>query len=295
MNNEEKLKKIILEAIKTSIKQIIKEEDYGSYPDSLSGIYSDYWNSDASMHAGDSGSATAQQTVSSLAGILPIGIVPRVGKTLMWGVENMTNRVIGLLKTVFAYLKNAFIPGLSAVADYHKIREDEAQQLAQIDQKYAETLKANLAVLYDLDAWGVVFLLDPSLGLGWRLLEKAPSAAVAIANALTGGQASKIIKNTFEHSGYRLSDLGQDPSFRGLFSQLGMTDLGLAEAENKTNKLIPLLKQALNSKELKNAISTSNVTKNIQNFAYNTILNRAKLILDKQTLEELSQIPELRN
>jgi hypothetical protein len=283
-------------------KQSLKEDDsYGDSSDTMSGIYQQSYGSGMGGYW-DSGTSTAGQVASSLSGILPIGIVPRVASTLMWGVENMTTRVIGLLKTLYAYFTKAFIPGLDAVADFKKVRQEEAAMLSKIDGKYAETLNANLAVLKDLDAWGITFLLDPSLGLGWRLLEKAPGAAMSIANALTGGHASEIVKNAIRHSGVTGGDLGMNGSFRGLFSQLGMTDLGLAEgtislkeAQKKPDvaQLMKVIKGALNSKEMKEAIKNTGVSDKIKSFAANTILNRAKSILAKTTLEELAQVPEL--
>ena len=293
---EIKKNKLLKQIIENVINEVLMEDDYSMPLDTLSGINAQSIGSGDYGGYGDPGGATAGQVASSLAGILPIGIVPRVGKTLMWGVENMTNRVIGLLKTLYTYFTKAFFPGFDAIADFKKISTIEAQQLANIDKKYAETLKENLAVLYDLDAWGVVFLLDPSLGLGWRLLEKAPKAAISVANALTGGRVEHLVKSAIESRGIRASDLGMDASFRGLFSQLGATDLGLAEAaQNNNNKLIPILKQVFNSKEFKQMVTNAGVAKKIQNFAANAILNRVKSILTKQTLEELGTIPELSN
>lgn len=290
--SEDKIKsnKLLEQIIAEAIKEVLLEDDYGSASDTLSGIGAQAMGSGG---YGDPGGKTAGQVASSLAGILPIGLVPRVGQTLMWGVENMTARVIGLLKTLYAYFTKAFFPGLDALSDYEKIREDEAKQLANIDKKYAETLKQNLAVLYDLDAWGVVFLLDPTLGLGWRLLENAPAAAVSVANALTGGHAEEFVKDALESRGVRASDLGQNASMKGLFAQLGMKDMGLAEAVSDSSKLIPILKQAFNSKEFKQAVASAGVYKKVQEFATNSILNRAKLVLDKQSLEELATVPEL--
>ena len=314
MKEETKENKALKEIIKKTINEVLAEDDGGDYGSGsgdygtggMGSIYSDPANGGL---GGYSGNSTAAQSLSSLSGILPIGIVPGVVKTLMWGVENMTSRVVRLLKTFYSYITKAFIPGFDAIDDYKKFRQDEVTQLAKTDQKYAETLKANLAVLHDLDAWGIMFLLDPSLGLGWRLLENAPAAAMAIANSLTGGRASDLVKREVERQGGTRSvarqnngeetprksryGLERDPQIRNIFNQLGIAG-GIDEAvEDSMKNAIPILKSVFSSKEFKEAVKQAGVSKKIQAFAYNAIINRAKLVLDKQTLEELATVPEL--
>ena len=330
MKEKTKTDKLLEAIILKVINEVLTEDDgggdgggdYGSGAgmSGLGGIYTDPSNMGGMGGAG--GSSTAGQALASLSGVLPIGIAPRVIKTLAWGVENMSSRVIRMLKTLYAYVTKAFIPGLDALTDYRDIRKEEQEQLAKTDAKYAETLTANLAVLKDLDAWGVVFLLDPSLGLGYRLVEHAPAAAMAIANSLTGGRVRELFASEMERRGrgrgvssnrradpsdvksHRRVGLERDPEMRDIFRQLGLSgrgghgdlgsDLDESDSGGDTDKEeAALLKDFFNSKEFKKAVADTGVSSKIQSFAFNSILNRAKLVLWKQTIEELAKIPEL--
>lgn len=285
MKENDWLKKIISE----TIEQMLDEQDYGSESDTMGGIYNDY-SSSPDMGAGTSAPA------GSILGVLPIGIAPRVAKTLAWGVENMSQRVGSLLRTLFAYVTKAFIPGLSAANDYKQIRNDEIAGLERIDKKYAETLSANLAVLKDLDAWGIVFLLDPSLGLGWRLAEKSPQLAMTILDSLTAGNASRLLKSFM--ATHKIKSQNKKDNINRFFAQIGFTDFGLSEqAGNDSGSMDGVqefLKQFLNSKEVTQAINSSGVAPKIKTYASRAILARATKAEKAKSIEELVKLmPEI--
>jgi hypothetical protein len=267
--------------INEEINKLVTEQDYGAEYDSLGGIYGDYYDSMGYGGGGGGGKA------GGILDVLPIGIVPRVAKTLVWGVENMTQRVFGLLKTMFAYVSKAFIPGLSAINDYKQIRENEIQGLEKIDKKYADVLSANLEVLKNLDAWGIVFLLDPTLGLGWRLAENTPTLAMTLLDALTAGKASELLESYMATNKIQTKNL--DQSTTRFFSQIGFTDFGLSEQVQDTKQSSDVIKQFFSSKEVNQAINSSGVVPKVRTFARKSIISRINKIQAAKTVEELMQ------
>lgn len=301
---KDKLKReenLLRKIIEESITEILLEDfegDYSTPSNTLSGIGYQNMNSYGDYGGGGYGGSggSARDVLSSIGSILPIGIVPRVAKTLMWGIEHMTMRVGRLLATVGVYLAKAFFPGFDAIADYKKIRQYEANQIANIDRKYAETLKENLAIFHNLDAWGIVFLLDPTLGLGWRLVENSPAAAISLANALTAGHASDLVRRGWEAASRDKEDHGTGrgggrESFQDMLKSLGINEA--TGNSGDVNKFKEVLKKVFNSKEFKQEMMSAGVYQKVKSFAQNSILLRAKSVLGAKTLEELAKIPEI--
>jgi hypothetical protein len=275
-------------------KIILNEQDYGAEYDSLGGIYDDYYGSMGYGYGHYGGGGKA----SGILNILPIGIVPRVGKTLLWGVANMSARVLRLLKTLFTFVAKAFVPQLKILNDYEEIRNDEIKTLEKIDKKYAKVLSENMQVLKNLDAWGIVFLLDPSLGLGWKLAETAPSLAINLLDALTAGKAQVLLKSYLEKNKYKTK--GNYKNIFNLFSQAGFysssSDFDLYEQVQNQEQEKELIKNFFSSKEVNQAINSSGVAPKIRAFARNAILSRINKVLAAKTIEELMQTaPELSN
>lgn len=119
-----------------------------------------------------------------------------VGQTIAYGVEKLSAQAATVVKGILYGLPTLFVPFLDY--DYEKFREDEAEKVHGIEEKYKEVLGRNWEAITSNDAFGLAFVFEPGLFLGAKLLAKSPEIVLSILDDLTNGyQAVKDAASQF--------------------------------------------------------------------------------------------------
>ncbi len=100
--------------------------------------------------------------------------------------------------------------------------------LTDLDQRYASVINRNIdAIVNQTDTWGMLFLLNPSLLLGSKLMIKAPKVAADFLGTILKGTVAEPVGNMLLTLSNELRELDEDPG-RWFFSQRkpGSTEVG---------------------------------------------------------------------
>lgn len=226
-----------------------------------------------------------------------------VVQTAKFGIENTVAATTGLIKGILYQLPTLIVPGLKF--HYDQFMHDQDKIMADIEKKYAGVLQKVFTALKSRDLWGFMFLLNPQLMLGQKLLFTAPVVALNALEAITGGNPSVVRLRQWYDSQIQPPPMPTDPnggwmSGAGTYDMGGYGDyggIGLGESIIKENsptatsnpidqQLAAQLQALMNDPQIKQQITNSPLLKGLQQQGINLWVNKINEINQVKSLKD---------
>lgn len=211
-----------------------------------------------------------------------------VGITAAYGIEKLSAQVRTVLKGFIYGLPTLFVPFLEY--DYESFREDEAQIVEKIKDKYSKTLQANLDAITSNDAFGLAFLLAPSTVLAGQLAAKAPAMALKVLGIFLGdsGIFKDVQKALSGVASVGFHDPGGHQAGAWATQGGGYADDGwVTEAKGDKGDAAAAIQKVLRDKKVQAAFQESPLAKQMRTDGVNVIVNHVKRFLSAQTYDQM--------
>ena len=250
------------QALEQLIESIVEEEFLREDYDSL-GIGADEYGAGGGGGNGAASISALRQTF--------VDPFTDIVKSAAYGVEAITAKAKGLAAQLGGGLIALLTPFLKVEPMMNYFKEKTDEKMSQIHSKYADVIERNKEALQGNDVWGLAFLLNPSLALGEKLIEKSPGAALNILEVLSGGSdVFKRIRTGIYGSGGEGKSLHEDAN----------TDQALKDK----------LKAVVKDPKFRAQFMTSPAVQQMQADGINMVVERVKELAGAKTLEDLGKL-----